>query len=501
MRFPTKLAMATAAAALMAGAASAQTLLEVPAAGTGINGTANDVSAPAVIGEGGVTVNLAADSNFLNQNGLLVLQISDATEQFGLGGNPGNVRIDLSGTGFVLNGTPTIGSDTAAVGLGANDDCAEVMFGNIDAGGATGDNFVAWNDVADLQLCDGVTGADLGKITAELPVIMTDTSLGVTASASTTIQVTATGTEASSDELDNLIVEVVESFETAVVADATAPLLLVGTDPAFSAFQGDDGDVGDVAIAQTGGTAVTEIADAANNPVAPPAQIDLTVTFQNATGIAGVTVSGATLTDVALAQSSTTPTMFTASITDATEIANFLADSMPTADPATGPSIDVTLAGDASVASQTVNLTATSLDGNAEEIVSASTSGALANLTREGATEAFEWVGLESAFTRSIFRITGLGDPLPNIFVSASGLNTGEAVTEINIAGTVTATNGELQLTGAQIGTMLGVTPAASGAVRGRVSFTVEAPASQIDIDRAWVNSNGGLTIPEGSIN
>lgn len=113
--------------------------------------------------------------------------------------------------------------------------------------------------------------------------------------------------------------------------------------------------------------------------------------------------------------------------------------------------------------------------------------GGLDQIAREGSrSNVFEWVGDSRATTRNVFRITGLGQDLPRLKVtlthSSGGLN-GEY--ELIPSGAVR--NGELVLTEADI-------EAAVGAPFGRADVTFFVEAGGVVVRRFMVSANGSMT-------
>ncbi|WP_132708897.1 hypothetical protein [Rhodothalassium salexigens] len=149
MKIWQKLLLGSAAAIALTGAANAQTALTVGTDTQEID-AGNDFGTNDLVGDGGTTLITSDAEPGATQAATLILRVTDATNAFGVGASPANVRVDLSGTGFVLNGTPVIGSSVADTGGGAPvDECAEVTFGGVDSGGC------ARSDVFCVRRCFG----------------------------------------------------------------------------------------------------------------------------------------------------------------------------------------------------------------------------------------------------------------------------------------------------------------------------------------------------------
>ncbi|GEQ99784.1 hypothetical protein JCM17845_04080 [Iodidimonas gelatinilytica] len=474
MKTLNKLALSSAVVALMAGTAYADAELTV--------GTANGD-----VGELGTPINLAAGSNFLQQNGTVELLVGEgATADFGIGGNASTLTFTLTGTGFVLNGAP------AMVDRGT---CTNAAIAPNVTGGIGDASFTI-----DVNNTFEANCGDAGnELSVTVPVILTDTSLGNSASASVSIAATAAPTVViASDDLDDPIVDVVEPFEAAVTA-GTNPVLSLDVDPSFSAFNDTapnppkaDADLGTVNVSQFGGAAV--IAIAAETAVANPAAITVTVTVEDATGIDNFTLDAPAAT---LAQTAEGANTFSVELTGA-DVGAFLGGDR---------TITANLLEDedaAMVSAQAISVSVTSVDGDDAEIGSASTSGALASFDRDGTNStSFEWVALEAANLNNIFRFTNLADDA-QVFATITNLNSVDANDsnrindfDLTAAGLTSGTSagGELQITAVELGDALSdaglLDLDAVSITRGAVQFTVEQ--NGVAVNRLMFNADGAV--------
>lgn len=196
------------------------------------------------------------------------------------------------------------------------------------------------------------------------------------------------------------------------------------------------------------------------------------LTFENASGVAGVTVGASPLTK--------SGNSFSGNIAAG-------ADQVVT----------VTLSGDAAVAGQAVTA---SVAGTADDVAASSAvaSGPIATLLREGSASArFRWVGLGTENSaRNIFRLTGLNPAGADVvLVTLNGLSDGSPPVEnMDITGMLkVGPGGEVLVDGRQLGQFAGL----QGTVRGSVSFFVEA--LDVKVQRLLLTA-GGVT-STGSLN
>ncbi|GAK34434.1 hypothetical protein JCM17846_33630 [Iodidimonas nitroreducens] len=468
MKTLNKLALSSAIVALSAGTAFADATLTVGTGGT--------------IGELGTPINLAAGSNFLQQNGTLQLVIGEgATADFGLSGNAATITFNLTGTGFVLNGAPT------PVTTGT---CAAGTFTVGTAG--PGDSSFTVTAAATFEANCGTAG---NEAIFNLPVILTNTDLGNTASANISIAASAATTvEIVAAELADNIVEVVEPFDAAVTASALLPDLSLDTTPVFAGFVATPapvftGVLGTVNVSQTGGGVVTEIA--AETGVVSPANVTLTATVEDATGIDNITVAPA----LTLVNSVAAPNVFTLEV-PAGSIGGFLGGDR-------NVSINLLQGDDAAmVSAQDVTFSVASANGTTA-VPSASVTGALASLTRDGTSKSFDWVAFEPANLNNIFRFTDL-DAGAQVFATVTNLNSVDANGsnrindfDVTAAGLTSGTSagGELQISAVALGDALVdaglLDPDAVAITRGSVTFTIEQ--SNVEVNRLMFNADGAV--------
>ncbi|MBK5921005.1 hypothetical protein CCR80_08170 [Rhodothalassium salexigens] len=506
-----KFLLGSAAAVAMAGAANAQATVQVAADGTGVNSATaplDSVAADTNLGDPGLTpqadptiVNLAAGTPFLQTDAILVLHVTDDTpDAFGLGASNGNVVLTLTGTGFALNGTPVLGSDAGGA-------CQTAISGPVTAdSGSSGDTVARWENItnAAIAACDDageIGGA--GVLTIAAPVILTDTTAGISVNAQVAIEEAVTDSVVDSDTLDSPLVATVAPFATSFVADTSAPILALGDDttPAFTTV--DDGTLGQLVLDQTGGSVKTRIdnVNGTNNDVDDPVSVDVTVTLADGTGVANVTLQGGTLPATQLTAAEATPNVFTTSL-DATAIGQLIASSDATVTPQTGPTLTfVPATGDdaAAIAAQAVTAEVASADGADETIASASATGDLANITRAGATYTYSWIDFAGGGAQSVLRITGLDENV-NVLATVTDLQDGQTVTgDVLINDALTNAGGdEYIITGAQLGAFLAdageLTLPEAGALRGNLSLTIEQNNEQVDADRLLFQPTGGLS-------
>ncbi|MBB4212089.1 hypothetical protein [Rhodothalassium salexigens] len=359
-----------------------------------------------------------------------------------------------------------------------------------------------FEDVSDLNLCDGTTGSQNGILTFEIPVILTTggTAVGNQGNASVQFALTASPTTvASTDALDDPIFEVVAPFATAFVADSDAPLLDLSADPIFSGFAGgSNGDLGVLSLDFTGTTTpVTTLGG--GTTVSEPDTVELTVTLEDATGVSGITIgSGGDAT--ALTQNGNVFSVTLDAGTNLT-VAELVANSDDQAGPSvTGETITLALAGDASALEQSITASVTSQNASDETIASATLAAtALAGLEREGASKGpFEWVDLAGAGANSAFRFTGLEAENP-VFVTVTNTQDGQTgPTDFDITSALSNSGGqEYILTGAALGAFLAdageITLPESGALRADVEFTIQQ-ASGAEVRRLLFQPQGGFT-------
>ncbi|WP_281301325.1 hypothetical protein [Iodidimonas sp. MBR-14] len=471
MKTLNKLALSGAMVALMAGAAHADVELTVGNTGT--------------IGNMGTPINLAAGSNFLQQSGTVNLFVGEGADAgFGLGANPATLTFRLSGTGFVLNGTPAVNIRGGCNGT--------VIAADVTGGVGDASFTVAVN--GDFEDNCGDAGNELSL---DVPVILTNTTLGNSASASVSLAATAAPTVVvASDALDDPIVEVVEPFELTIAAATNVPKLSLIADPTFSAFVASttttpSAAVGTVNLSQTGGTVVTAIA--AKTPLANPDSVTLSVTVEDSTGIDNISLNNPA---VNLVNSTTTPNVFSVELTGA-NVNTFVGG-------AKNLTVNLLTADDAAmVSAQALTLAVASLDGSDASIATASGSGSLASLERDGTSRSFDWVAFEPANLNNIFRFTGL-DADAQVFATLTNLNSVDAndsnrvndfdVTAAGLTTGVTA-GGELQISAVALGDAMAdagvLDPDAVSITRGSVTFTVEQLG--VRINRLMFNADGAV--------
>jgi len=109
-------------------------------------------------------------------------------------------------------------------------------------------------------------------------------------------------------------------------------------------------------------------------------------------------------------------------------------------------------------------------------------------LTRQGTTSnLFEWVGDTTQGTQNIFRFTGLGATVPTIRMTVSNSSAGNNAADVVLTPSGTLNNGELIVTAADI-------QAAVGGAFGRADVRFNVEASGVTVRRFLYGANGTLT-------
>lgn len=456
----TKLLTGVAVAALLGGAANAQSIV-----------TNSDGASEAVFAS---QVDLSAA---LYQD---VLDIDftgggdEETAISGLGATDDiNVAITLSGgltfDGFLSNSNINItsgGGNTCALG--------------ISAGGTNGGQTVTYSSVGDAAFdptsCDWagaehfdfsipVEIAGTGNVTIEITLASTGTVLD---SASYDANAGTTAVEGFVRQLDSLAytftptnvdIDLSDEYELFAGSAATATvgtLLADDEDPAQTLFSVGTGGADDVEF---------DI-----GLVGQVASGELVVTVPNATGIESVTFRGQTENLVGNTATFALATADLAALDDAAENIDLNANT-------TTP---------AAIGNQTVSAAVSLTAAASTNLTLEGGSGDLGELTREGSnTGTFAWVGDSSASTANVFRATGVPATVPTIRVTLAN-STADVDGEYVVTPAMTASNGELILTNRDIETAVG-----SAFGRADVSWSFEADG--ISVSRFMV-TNGVVT-------
>ena len=456
----TKLLTGAAIAALIGGAANAQSIV-----------TNSDGNSEAVFAS---QVDLSAA---LYQDVLDIDFTAGGDEETAISGlgatDDINLTITLSGgltfDGFLSNSNITItsgGGDTCALG--------------ISAGGSNGGQTVTYSSVGDTAFdptsCDWggaehfdfsipVEIAGTGNVSIEISLASTGTVLD---SAAYDANSGTAAIDGFVRQLDSLVytftptdvdIDLGDEYELFAGSASTATvgtLLIDDEDPAQVLFSvgntnGDDEifDIGDVAQVASG---------------------ELVVTVPNATGIESVTFMGQT-EDL---------------------VGNTATFALATADLATldGAAQDIDLNANtttpAAIGNQTISASASLTAAASTNLTLEGDSDDLGTLTREGSnTGTFAWVGDSTASTANIFRATGVPATVPTIRVTLSN-STADVDGEYVVTPAGTATNGELILTNRDIEN-------AVGSAFGRADVTWSFEADGISVTRFMV-TNGVVT-------
>lgn len=438
-----------AVAALLAGAAQAQTYSDT----AGVAGT--DFVAD---GEQASEYDGALAGN------VIITFASGGDDLFAGVGAGEDVAFDVTLTNAVFSTAVAAGAwDTDA---NADGTCE---FGNVARGGGAGQAFIGWDSQeANLNLCDNIDfDANIADLT--LPIERVDADLPVSINLSFSPVGNANFTE---DSGDTTLVTYDAAYTPAATAGTEADNLLSIDGTATAG--GFSGSLGTVSLGFAAG-ALREAAFAAAAAGFGADQVDVVVTFDDLTGVAGVDVNSAACVLDAGTNTATCDDVTLADIDDAAVDIDWTHDGVgPVAEQT--PTVSVTVTSLANYALP--GLAATALapityDDGLENIV--------AN-DRNGAQADFPWVSLRaSGGTASAFRMTGLESDLTNVagecimvhVGASSAALPGDAEGCINDATISASEDGTWTATfrSSNLATALGIT---TEAINADVTFSVE---------------------------